>query len=236
MADRPIRTLIVDDDAAVRSLHSRFLRELAGFELVAAVGTGGAGADAAVSAGVDLVLLDMRLPDFSGIEVLHRIREARGSAVDVFVISSARDRTTVRQALSARVVGYLVKPFTEEAFAQRLTEYRETLTAREAAEADVAFGQGEIDTLVRGARPATGAVPTMRSPLPKGLSEATMQRVLAALGTTQGRTAGEVAEATGTSRGTARRYLDHLVRTGKADLSHRYGRRGRPEVLYRLAG
>jgi response regulator of citrate/malate metabolism len=36
------------------------------------------------------------------------------------------------------------------------------------------------------------------------------------------------------SRATARRYLDHLVAEGAIDLAHRYGRRGRPEVLYRL--
>lgn len=233
---RAIRTLIVDDDPAVRSLHASFLRALDGFELVGTVGTGSAGAAAGASRDVDLVLLDMRLPDFSGIEVLHRLRELRGSAVDVFVISSARDRTTVRQALSARVVGYLVKPFTEEAFAQRLQEYRQSWAEARQHELEVSLGQGEIDSLVRGVRPPTGTVPVMpHSSLPKGLSDATMQRILDALSPSASRTVAEVAETTGTSRPTARRYLDHLVRVGEVDLSHRYGRRGRPEVLYRLA-
>jgi response regulator of citrate/malate metabolism len=38
----------------------------------------------------------------------------------------------------------------------------------------------------------------------------------------------------GASRATVRRYLDHLHRNGTVDVSHRYGGRGRPELLYRL--
>ncbi len=67
------------------------------------------------------------------------------------------------------------------------------------------------------------------------MSAPTLERVVAALDPAVARSADEVAAATGTSRATARRYLDHLVATGAIDLAHRYGRRGRPQVLYRLA-
>lgn len=238
-----VRTLIVDDDPGARRLHEAYVRRLEGFVVVASVGHGSAAAEWAARPDIDLVLLDMNLPDFSGVEVLHRVRTARGSDVDVLVISSATDRTTVRQALSARVVGYLVKPFTAEALHDRLRAYRADRAAAAGPELDVPLAQGEIDGMLR---PAAGA-PAAASPLspvsslsqasslPKGLSQLTLDRVTARLDAIAPRTCAEVAELTGTSAATARRYLDHLVRSGRVDVSHRYGRRGRPEVLYRLA-
>lgn len=69
--------------------------------------------------------------------------------------------------------------------------------------------------------------------LPKGLDEATLDRVLAALRDSPGLSAAEVAAHTGTSRVTARRYLEHLAEAGRVIRSPRYGTRGRPEVEYR---
>jgi response regulator of citrate/malate metabolism len=225
-----IRTLLVDDDPAVLRLHSAYLRDVEGFDLVAAVRTGTEGARLAADTSIDLVLLDMNLPDFSGIEVLHRLRLVREWGVDVMVISSARDGFTVRQALAAHVVGYLVKPFTKEAFVARLTEYRDERGARP-AETPIGLAQGEIDRLVE-PRTATAAPPTPAA-LPKGLADSTLQTILAALHPTTPATVQAIADASGASRATVRRYLGYLADTGQAAVSHRFGARGRPEVLYR---
>ncbi|MFG6401171.1 MULTISPECIES: response regulator [unclassified Microbacterium] len=224
-----IRTLLVDDDPAVLRLHTAYLRDAAGFELVAAVRTGAEGARLAADTSVDLVLLDMNLPDFSGIEVLHRLRLVREWGVDVMVISSARDGFTVRQALAANVVGYLVKPFTKEAFVARLTQYRRERGER-LPETPVGLAQGEIDRLVD---PTPGALSAQDGALPKGIAETTLQTILEALHPTTPVTAHAVAEASGASRATVRRYLAYLADHGYVAVSHRYGARGRPEVLYR---
>ncbi|MFG6476969.1 response regulator [Microbacterium sp. P06] len=228
-----IRTLLVDDDPAVLRLHTAYLRDVPGFDLVAAVRTGADGARLAADSSVDLVLLDMNLPDFSGIEVLHRLRLVREWGVDVMVISSARDGFTVRQALAAHVVGYLVKPFTKEAFVARLTEYRRERGAR-IAETPVGLAQGEIDRLV-GPRQGPSA-PAAPDALPKGLAASTLQTIVAALHPITPVTAQAVAEASGASRATVRRYLGYLTDTGHVAVSHRFGARGRPEVLYRRVG
>lgn len=235
----PIRVLVVDDDAGARALHVRWVAATEGFEVVGAAASGSA-ALAHVEHGVDLVLLDMRLPDISGVEVLHRMRLAGVEATDVLVVSSSRDQVTVRQALAAHPVGYLMKPFDREALQDRLGTYAAERRGRDTAHRDVPMGQGDVDRLL-----ATGSVrvpvPTRSTSdpsgqrLPKGVSAPTLERVVAALDPAVARSADEVAAATGTSRATARRYLDHLVATGAIDLAHRYGRRGRPQVLYRLA-
>ncbi|TQJ31295.1 response regulator [Microbacterium sp. SLBN-146] len=241
MTDSTIRVVLVDDDPAVLRLHSSYLAGLEGFVLVGTARTGRAGAELATTSGVDLVLLDMNLPDFSGIEVLHRIRMLRDWEVDVFVISSARDAFTIRQAAAAHVAGYLVKPFTREAFADRLGEYRRARGDRP-REVSVGLAQGEIDGLVglaglAGLAPQARTDPAAASPeaLPKGLSLATLQLILAALHPSTPISVRAIADASGASRATVRRYLDHLIARGLVTTSHRFGARGRPEVLYRRA-
>lgn len=234
----PLRVLVVDDDAGARALHTRWVAATAGFTVVGAVASGGA-ALASVDRGVDLVLLDMRLPDISGIEVLHRMHVAGVDRTDVLVVSSSRDQVTVRQALAAHPVGYLLKPFDRQALQDRLHAYAAERRSRDTAQRDVPMGQGDVDRLlttgsVRVVGPDRGATHAAQDGLPKGVSATTLERIIAALDPVVGRSADEVAATTGTSRATARRYLDHLVATGAIDLAHRYGRRGRPQVLYRL--
>jgi len=232
--DAVIRTIIVDDDPAVVRLHTAYLEALPGFRLVGTARTGAAGAALAAGTDVDLVLLDMNLPDFSGVEVLHRLRLVREWDVDVLVISSARDTLTIRQAAAAHVVGYLAKPFSREAFVRRLEEYRRGRADRP-AEVPVSMGQGDIDRLVS---PVTSPVRTVVASdplLPKGLAESTMHTIRSALHPVTPTSAREIAAASGASRATVRRYLDVLVARGEVDISHRFGARGRPEVLYRLA-
>lgn len=235
----PIRVLVVDDDAGARKLHGHYVSRAPGFAVTATVGTGRAAVQHSLRCDVDLVLLDMRLPDVSGIEVLNRLRTVREASPDVLVISSSRDQVTVRQALAARVIGYLVKPFTEQALHARLASYRDERRDAAAAAREMTLGQGEIDRLQSTGRidlraPARAERDQADAALPKGISEVTLSAVLSALDPVAPLSAVELAQRCEISRATARRYLDHLVETGAIDLAHRYGKRGRPEVLYRL--
>jgi response regulator of citrate/malate metabolism len=257
--DRPIRTLVVDDEAAVRTLHSRFVSGAPGFELVGAVESGEMAIAHALHGGVDLILLDMQLPGISGVEVLHRLHREIAHPPSVLVISSARDYVTVRQALSARIVGYLVKPFTQTTLHERLRAVRAGFRGLPVNEQDRPLAQSEIDRMLNPARRAipagvagvAGAVgaaspeptgsaivptPTLTSlRLPKGLATTTLERVVDELDPGQSLSVAEVAARCEISKPTARRYLEFLVLTGFADVAHRYGHRGRPEVLYRLS-
>lgn len=231
-----IRTLVVDDDPAACRLHAAYVDREPGFAVVGSVQDGPTALTTVAERRVDLLLLDIQLPEFSGIEVLHRLRQASPQPVDVIVISSARDRVTVRQALSANVVGYLVKPFSREALNRRLREYRRQRDAVTAANDDT-FGQREIDAMLAApvsAGPAS-ARPELPRELPTGLSRTTLDLVLVTIDRLGRATTMTIAEEAGVSRATARRYLDFLHSRGLLDVSHRYGGRGRPELLYRIA-
>lgn len=220
-----IRTLIVDDDALTLELHRSYLARIDGF-VVAGECTG---ARAAVSAVLehasvepyDLVLLDITMPDGSGIDVLRALR-ARAASVDVIAITGVRDAESVRQMAALGVYQYLVKPFPFAVFEERLRAYREH---REQARSTAGEAtQSEIDALLGR---STGVIP-----LPKGLSSDTLQKVTAELRTSGALSASEAAERLGMSRVSARRYLEHLTSTGFVQRSARYGARGRPETEY----
>lgn len=220
-----IRTLLVDDDALTLELHRDYLARLDGFTVSGEC----SGARAAVSAvlerqgtdAIDLVLLDITMPDGSGIDVLRALR-ARSASVDVIAITGVRDAETVRQMAALGVFQYLVKPFPFAVFKERMEQYRAhrdqaSTTAGEAT-------QAEIDALLGR---ATGTIA-----LPKGLSAASLERVTTALRAQGPLSASEAAEHLGMSRVAVRRYLEHLAAEGVLRRSARYGARGRPETEY----
>lgn len=225
-APAPIRTLIVDDDPAVCRMHARALDKISGFSVVATAASGAEAIERILSEEVDLVLLDIHLPDFSGVEVLHRLRRLSDDPVDVIVVSSANDPITVSQAASARIRDYLVKPFSRTVFEQKLGAYREGRAAPSLPVEPDRLAQEDVNALIQ-----AGLHRERR--LPKGLSEPTARLVAAAIPEHSAVSALDVAAACGLSRITARRYLDHLVRSGSLAPEHRYGQRGRPEILYR---
>ncbi len=100
-----IRVLVVDDDFMVARLHSSVVSRQPGFEVVGAARTGTEALAAVRSLRPDLVLLDIYLPDMSGLEVLRRFRESSADyPVDVIVISAARDLDTCAYGVARRSV------------------------------------------------------------------------------------------------------------------------------------
>ncbi|MFI9813347.1 response regulator [Saccharothrix variisporea] len=219
-----VRTLVVDDDFAVAAIHRGFLEALPEFTVVGEAHGGGEALRAVEALRPDLVLLDIHLPDISGLEVLARLRARSGPPVDVIAVTAARELETVRQAMSRGVDHYLVKPFTRTAFLDRMREY---LTRRsEVQRLGRWLDQDEVDQLLQH-RPRSG--------LPKGLSAVTLRLVTEALrDSPTDLSAQEVGERAGLSRVSARRYLEHLVAVGKAEVQPRYGMANRPAHGYRL--
>lgn len=221
-----IRVLIVEDERIAAEAHRTYVERLPEFE-VAAVARSFQEAVRALSSGqdVDLVLLDMNLPDGHGLDLLRQLRSA-GHLHDVIAVTSARDADVVRQAVAHGVAGYLLKPFTFAMFEVKLRQYaqfRRTLTR------DGAVDQDAVDAVFGAMRPAPDQA------LPKGLSAESLDAVRRVLDdAAEGLSAGEVAELVGSSRVTARRYLEHLAELGAVTRSTRYGGTGRPHVEYRL--
>ena len=221
-----IRTLVVDDDFRVADLHCAYVDRVSGFQVVGRAHSGTEALKKVDQLEPDLVLLDIYLPDISGLDVLQRLRDEGMAPVDVIAITAARDVESLRAAMRGGVVHYLIKPFLFPTFEEKLLSYaaaRERMTRIGRAE------QGDVDRIF-------GTLRTARTEaLPKGLSDATLELIVQALGRSQsGLPAALVADEAGVSRVTARRYLDHLCQLGRVELTMRYGGPGRPEHRYRL--
>jgi DNA-binding response OmpR family regulator len=109
--------LVVEDDARLADLVVRLLSGER--HIVERAATGSRALELAESPGLDAIVLDIGLPDVSGLEVARRIR-SRGLAVPILMLT-ARDAVPDRVAgLDAGADDYLVKPFAPEELVARL--------------------------------------------------------------------------------------------------------------------
>ncbi|UXA11356.1 response regulator [Mycobacterium sp. SMC-8] len=217
--------LVVDDDFMVAEIHRRFVDRVDGFRAVGVARTGAEALTATRELRPQLILLDVYLPDMTGLKVLQRLR-SEGDRVDVIMITAARELDTVRGALDGGATDYLIKPFE---FPQLETKLRAYAARADALQSASGADQTLIDALFGG--PAVAAAKA----LPKGLGAETGEMVLTAVRDAGEVSAAECADLVGISRVSARRYLEHYLGTGVLELRLQYGV-GRPERRYRIAG
>ena len=242
-----IRTLVVDDDPDIARLHARYVAALEGFEVAGVLERGGPVLAFLEEEHVDLILLDVNLPDMDGLQVLEDLRGS-GHDTGVIMITAASERNTVRFAVGRGVDDYLVKPFTVNDFNRRLEAFRESRT-EVVAQAGPTLAQGDIDSMLRAGEPerrgdgkAAPRAAALNAPLPKGFSQPTVNLVGQALRAAAGAdgsgdmSAAEISETCGISRVSARRYLEMMAGRGLAELRPKYGAPGRPEHRYRWIG
>jgi two-component system, LytTR family, response regulator len=107
-----IRVAIVDDEAIARRRLMRLLSAEPDVEVVAECPTGRAAIDAIRTAGPDLVLLDVQLPDIDGFGV---VAEVGAESMPPVIFVTAHDAHAVR-AFEVHATDYLLKPFDTERF------------------------------------------------------------------------------------------------------------------------
>ncbi|WP_345803271.1 response regulator [Microbacterium sp. AZCO] len=207
-----IRVLVVDDDFRVAGLH-RGIADRPGFTVLEAAGSVSAARASIRDHRPDLLLVDAYLPDGDGVDLV------RSVDVDAIVLSAANDAATIRRALRAGALAYLVKPFESRVLGDRLDRYARF---RNLLGSQGALGQEELDralSILHGAE------------APSLSRSATEQLILEAIGG-DGASATEVAERSGVSRATAQRHLATLAARGIIEVRLRYGTTGRPEHRY----
>ena len=113
------RVLVVDDEPNI-VLSLRFLMEREGFEVEVAP-TGEAALQALGRSPVDLVLLDVMMPEFDGFEVCERIRRNPAWAATRIVMLTAKGRTVERdRGLGLGADAYVTKPFSTRELVARV--------------------------------------------------------------------------------------------------------------------
>ena len=212
MSDTDLTVLVVEDDFRVANMHAGIVEAMPGFTVSATVNTVAAARKASP---VDLALVDVYLPDGSGIDLIRELR------CDSIVLSAATEADTIRAAIAAGALGYLVKPFAPTELAARLSgyaRYRRILSGSN-------LGPADIDAALDALRPRLAPAQSL-TVAPSPTKELVLQ-ALAVASTPM--SAAQVAAEIGVSRATAQRYLAALATNDEVKVGLRYGTTGRPE-------
>ncbi len=115
------RVLIVEDDPAFCARYAAMLANDPSFEVVASVGTGGEGLAMLDLRKPDILLVDLGLPDISGIEVIRHASQTLPQC-ECMVVTVFGDEEHVLASIEAGAAGYLLKDASEESFLSGIRE------------------------------------------------------------------------------------------------------------------
>ena len=223
-----MRVMIVEDDPMVAQLNRQYLSQL---EDVTIVGCFSNGRDALAflqENPVDLAVMDVYMPNMSGMELLRSIRST-GFQTAVIMITAATEMQVVEEAIRLGIEDYIIKPFSYQRLREAVQKYGSKIAlVKGSARAD----QAVVDRLLHSAFSPEQAPRELR----KGLNAKTLQSVEELLRENpQGpHTCESISVASGLSKVTVRHYLNFLMETGVLSSSIDYETGGRPRVLYHL--
>jgi two-component system, LytTR family, response regulator len=143
----PLRVVIVDDEALARSVVREYLAAHRDVTIVAECSNGFEAVKAVTELSPDVMFLDVQMPKLDGFEVL----ELLGRDVRV-IFTTAYDKYALR-AFDVHAVDYLLKPFSEERFAEALTRARERVQNDRNPSVAAEGPDVDIEALVAEARP-----------------------------------------------------------------------------------
>lgn len=223
-----IQVVIVEDDLMVASINKEYVQQTPGMHVVATFHNGQDALEYLKDRDIDLLLLDVYMPDLSGMDLLRQLRVLQKN-VDVIMVTAANDTSSIQEALNMGILDYLVKPFQYERFETAIRKY---LLKHKLMKQNFTFSQKDVDELIQ----VQSAVPLTGQPeLAKGLQDKTLRLLRSCLKAKkdQSLTCEDLAQETGLSKVTVRRYLNYLVENNEimSEIDYRTG--GRPSVLYR---
>lgn len=222
-----IRTVIIEDDPMVAQINRRYLDKFAMIKVVAVLSRGKEALQYLRTHKADLAILDVYMPEITGIELLRHIR-SENIPMDVIMVTAANDVRQVEELLRFGIVDYLVKPFEYERFRGAIEKY---LLRKGLLDSNRTLNQNNIDQVVKMDRHSHHA----GQGLEKGLQEKTLQTILSALSGDPTRyfSCEDISEHIGLSKVTVRRYLNHLAQDDQVSCIVDYETGGRPSMKYR---
>ncbi len=222
--------LIVEDDNRIATILAKTVNNFEEYEVVGIAAKAQEAIDVLVCFEPELIFLDITLSEGSGLEVLKYIRANLSDAkISVVMITAAKDTEVIQTSITHGVFDYILKPISFSRLnltLQRYLQYSEKLAnsaTLEQEDVDLFLGQQHQE-------------PTPTKSVPKGIDPITLDKVRAVMidDATIAYTAEAMADCIGTSRTTARRYLEFLLNNNEVKADIEYGTVGRPERRYVL--
>lgn len=221
-----IHVLIVEDDPMVAQLNKQFIEKIDGYDLVAITHNVSAAITTIEQTHVDLILLDVYMPEQNGLSLLTYIREHH-LKIDAILITAASDVDQIQKAFRYGAMDYLIKPFEFERFKKSLLQYKEKLKFYNDNQS---VSQSALDNELFNKKSTSS---DSNGNLPKGLTKGTLQSIVNKVdhsGKMEFST-DEIAEIANISRVSVRKYLKFLADIDVLEETLTYGI-GRPVYLY----
>jgi len=218
-----LHVLVVDDDFMIARVHAKYIESQQGYKVIGVAYNYEETLTKIIEFRPDLVILDVYLPDGSGIDLLRTVR-ARRIPCDVILITAAKELDVVEEGFRLGAFDYLIKPFDLDHLRDSLIKYKQY---KERLSKSASLDQKVVDDL-RKMRSSAG------KPVQSGIDFRTLERIKASLLRHNGfQSSEEIARSAGVSRSTVQKYLAYLVEEKVAEEKLLYGTVGRPQILYR---
>lgn len=221
-----IKVVIAEDDFRIAQVQEQFLEKISGVQLVGKALNAKETMSLLDKHEVDLLLLDIYLPDELGTDLLSKIREDHPNT-DIIMVTAAMEKVMLEKAMRYGVSNYLLKPVSMEKFVETIEEFKKK---KEILQDRDEVNQKMIDQFFGSSNPSTNN----QKDLPTGVDRHTLKKVREVVEELRGVTIEEMGESLGVSRTTARRYLEYLVSIDVCTAKHEYGIVGRPQRKYYL--
>lgn len=220
-----IDVLIVEDDPMVAELNKRYLENITGFQLIGIASSVKQAVTIIECNHIDLILLDLFMPESNGLDLLHIVRSANRN-IDVILITAASDMDTIQNAMRFGIIDYLIKPFTYERLYEALSSYKQRKSF---------MGQQHIVTQKELDQKIFKRENVIRcQELPKGLTKATLKVIVMEIQEMKDMSFDTeiLASKTGITRVSVRKYLKFLEEIKVIESKISYGSIGRPNYEY----
>lgn len=218
-----MNVLIIEDDPMVAFINKQYLNKIGNINVLGPVATEKEVLSIIEKEKIDLLLLDVFLPDKNGLDILKDLRKNK-YLVDVIIISAANHPDELREAFTCGIVDYLIKPFQFERFEEAINKYKLKMNLLSAGSE---LNQKDIDSMYSNNK---------INELPKGLNRLTLERIITFLKKNSYKvwTVRELASEVKLSNVTVKKYMDYLEETGDVSVEISYGNVGRPEYKYTI--
>jgi response regulator of citrate/malate metabolism len=226
-----INVVIIEDDPMVSMITEKIISSNKKFNVVEKFANGKGVIDYLLKNKVDLIILDMYLPDTEGLDILEELRkeeERYDKYINAIFVTASNDRKHIERAFLLGIVDYLIKPFEFERLEEALDRY---FSKNSNLSISNILTQKELDNLYH-----KDTLSKVEKVLPKGISEKTLDKIMSTILSNPNKewSSKDVADSIESSTVTVKKYLDYLAEIGEIKSNIYYGSVGRPEVKYKV--
>lgn len=221
------KVIIIEDDPMVAAINKQYIEKTRGMNVVATFHNSQDAWDFIQQKLVDLVILDLYMPDMTGLNFLHLLRK-HNLPIEIIMVTAANDSDNIQNAIRLGIIDYLIKPFDFERFQLAIDKY---LMKCKLLNTNIAFTQDDVDSLVTLQQTQKSSI---SKEMQKGIQEITLRSLLTILkqATPNSLTCEDLAKTTNLSKVTVRRYMNYLIEQNQVISEMDYSTGGRPSIHY----